>query len=546
MNWRTRTARRGAILLSALACIGTAMATMGAGSANAVPIRNSTPWSILLCKFVDQPQEPQPPSFFANFLTGAGVGMGGLADYYADQSDGLVSLSGSVVQGWYTESYTLAQDKTVDRWTRSQHCVDAAAAGGYTVPAGSRVITIINAQVDSGEVGGPGGRVVLDPLAWDVGFAAHEMGHSYGLNHSFSNDTTALHGGAPGEYDDPWDEMSAMNIFAFNTPNFSTSAVGLAAYQRDKLGWLPINRVVTVGSDGVGSRTVTLAPLEVQSAPGPLLVRIPFDPADLNHYYTVEFRRQVGWSRAIPGDTVLIHEVQGGKPTLIRDLAGSKSPVQSLNANGVQITVNSVSGNTATVSITTDIVNRCLQGYVWRQAIPSDHVCVTPAERSQVAADNAAAPSRWVNGAFGPHTCVNGFVWREAFTSPTFDDVCVTPDQRSQAAADNAAAASRINPARLVFGPNACQNGFVWRQADSFDYACVTSAERSQVAADNAAAPSRWVNGAFGPHTCVNGFVWREAFHNPTFDDVCVTPAQRSQAAADNAAAASRVLSPNG
>jgi hypothetical protein len=31
--------------------------------------------------------------------------------------------------------------------------------------------------------------------------------------------------GMSGEYD-PWDEMSAMNIWAFNTANFGTSAVG--------------------------------------------------------------------------------------------------------------------------------------------------------------------------------------------------------------------------------------------------------------------------------------------------------------------------------
>jgi hypothetical protein len=58
-----------------------------------------------------------------------------------------------------------------------------------------------------------------------------------------------------------------------------------------------------------------------------------------------------------------------------------------------------------------------------------------------VAADNAAAPSRWVNGPYGPHTCINGYVWREAFTG---DDVCVTGAQRSQAAADNAAAPGRV------------------------------------------------------------------------------------------------------
>jgi hypothetical protein len=141
---------------------------------------------------------------------------------------------------------------------------------------------------------------------------------------------------------------------------------------------------------------------------------------------------------------VLIHEVQGGKPTLLRNLAGDKMPVQSLNANGVQIKVNSVSGNSATVTITTDIVSRCLQGYVWRQANASDHVCVTLAERAQVAADNAAAPSRWVNGPSGPHTCISGYVWREAFRTPSLDEVCVTPAQRSRVAADNAAASSRL------------------------------------------------------------------------------------------------------
>jgi hypothetical protein len=84
----------------------------------------------------------------------------------------------------------------------------------------------------------------------------------------------------------------------------------------------------------------------------------------------------------------------------------------------------------------------CLDGYVWRQAIPSDHVCVTPAVRSQAAADNAAAPTR-INpsGPFGPNTCKNGFVWREAYTN---DVVCVTPATRSEAAADNAAANSRV------------------------------------------------------------------------------------------------------
>lgn len=84
----------------------------------------------------------------------------------------------------------------------------------------------------------------------------------------------------------------------------------------------------------------------------------------------------------------------------------------------------------------------CLQGFVWREAGPGDNVCVTPDVRSSTAAQNqAAAQNKEPNGgAYGPATCKQGFVWREAFGG---DTVCVTPAVRSAAAADNAAAASR-------------------------------------------------------------------------------------------------------
>lgn len=49
--------------------------------------------------------------------------------------------------------------------------------------------------------------------------------------------------------------------------------------------------------------------------------------------------------------------------------------------------------------------------------------------------------SRWVNGAYGPHTCIQGYVWREAWAG---DDVCVTGAQRTQAKADNAQVRNRV------------------------------------------------------------------------------------------------------
>src|SRR5262249_30623528 len=85
----------------------------------------------------------------------------------------------------------------------------------------------------------------------------------------------------------------------------------------------------------------------------------------------------------------------------------------------------------------------CVQGFVWREAVAGDHVCVTPATRDQAAADNLQAAARRspTGGEFGVDTCLTGFVWREA--TPT-DHVCVIPKTRDQTAADNKLAQSRI------------------------------------------------------------------------------------------------------
>ena len=85
----------------------------------------------------------------------------------------------------------------------------------------------------------------------------------------------------------------------------------------------------------------------------------------------------------------------------------------------------------------------CLQGYVWRKAYTGDYVCVTPGNRAQAAADNAAALSRVApgGGAYGQYTCQQGYVWRQVVPD---DYVCVTPAVRAQAAYDNSQANNRV------------------------------------------------------------------------------------------------------
>lgn len=99
----------------------------------------------------------------------------------------------------------------------------------------------------------------------------------------------------------------------------------------------------------------------------------------------------------------------------------------------------------------------------------------------------ASRPASAAGADDGPDTCLVGWVWREAFAG---DHVCVTPAVRTQARADNAAAASRVDP-RGAYGPRSCVQGYVWREARRGDYVCVTPATRAQARADNAAAASR-------------------------------------------------------
>ncbi len=98
-----------------------------------------------------------------------------------------------------------------------------------------------------------------------------------------------------------------------------------------------------------------------------------------------------------------------------------------------------------------------------------------------------AVPSTAGAADYGPATCLNGYVWRQAYSG---DTVCVTPATRSRAAQDNAAASSRRD-ADAGYGPYGCQSGYVWRTARASDLVCVTPNIRDQVKADNAAAASR-------------------------------------------------------
>lgn len=515
--------------------------------AEARPFRGSVKWSFILCQFQGSGTPPNDAEYYRNMLLREGTG--GVGDYWHDISYANLNLNGSVVVGWYMMPITVAQGQALDRWGRVNACRDAArnaSVNPYTPPSDHRVGIITFPDIDM--FGWNGGAFL--PYQVDVGGVVHETGHGIGLNHSFSNDPNYRNAdwAQIGEYDDPWDVMSWGNAFRVPT-TFGDGPVGLVGPHLDRMGWLPRSRIMTFGADGRDNVMVTLAAINHPETPGTLLVRIPFDPGDLQRHYTVELRPKIRWDGGIPETTVLIHEVQRHTDGiyyahLVYEFSPSKRPTQSLSANGVTISVNSIdaANNTARVTITSQMVRRCVMGFVWREARPNDFVCVTPAIRTQTRTENSLASSRRspTGGPFGPDTCRQGFVWREAFPN---DHVCVPASSREQARRDNAEAANRSNPARLAYGPNTCKPGFVWREADDWDWVCVSPQVRAQTRDDNALAASRRspTGGAFGPDTCRQGFVWREAF---PADHVCVPVATRTQARDDNAQAEARLAVP--
>lgn len=100
----------------------------------------------------------------------------------------------------------------------------------------------------------------------------------------------------------------------------------------------------------------------------------------------------------------------------------------------------------------------------------------------------AVAAQGEVDLPYGPDTCVQGFVWREAFPD---DHVCVTAETRAQAAEDNKQASARREPGGGAYGPDTCLQGYVWREARPGDHVCVTAETRAQAAEDNSRAASR-------------------------------------------------------
>lgn len=273
------------------------------------------PWAILLCRFSDKPTEQHPPDYYRDLYTRNGAG--GLADYWRAVSFNALDLTGSRVFGWFQMSHASIEVSQLtfpgDRGRLIDWGVDAARANGVDLTPFRSILVVHNWGVDHGAAGNRVLIVDQHPNSCEFGFIAHEMGHGFGLPHSYAANPDRVYG-------DGWDLMS----FATSTAQFpiafqgsrGDATVGLNARNLEALGATPQGRAWSPPGPDFGV-SIVLDPLNQPPIGnrGHLVVKIPPSatrPARADgSSYLAEFHIRAGWDQGIARDAVVMHQVRG-------------------------------------------------------------------------------------------------------------------------------------------------------------------------------------------------------------------------------------------
>ncbi len=299
----------------------------GAAAAQSLQaVTGGQPWLIALCRFPDVASVPHPPAWYNTFFNGA---YPSLDSYWQQVSYNSISLAGTtVVSQWYTlpypRSYYIPNTSSpyrarLDRLARD--CMTIIDRYVY-FPQFAGVNLMFNALLDCCAWGG-GFGIKLDGVekiyrtTWippwgqvhDV--MAHEMGHGFGFPHSGGPANPEFPTDEPAVYNSRWDVDSSAGgtcvVYDSNpATNYGCLSVGPNSYHVDLAGWIPANRRVFVLPGE--TKTVTLEQLRLPQTSNMLMVKVPIGGSN-RRLYTIEARRQVGYDQNVPGNAVIIHQV---------------------------------------------------------------------------------------------------------------------------------------------------------------------------------------------------------------------------------------------
>ena len=289
-------------------------------------VTGSQAWVTILCRFADATDvTPYPVSHFEKLM---GSSYPGLDHYWREVSYGNISLTGSVVVGWYNlprpRSYYLYTDEDGGEDFELERAVEdctAVADADVFFPDFDGINLVFNQQSDADGARSRGGseRLTKDGQTQFYGVTwlhpdhsesypqtiAHEMGHAFGLLHSSGpyGQDDPLYSGTT--YDSQWDVMSGgRSLIPY--PGYGYLGVHTIAYHKDFLGWIPAGRKYVAPRNS--TRTITLERLAQPGSEGYLMAQIPIGDSPTD-FYTVETRLFAGYDDEIPDEAVVIHKV---------------------------------------------------------------------------------------------------------------------------------------------------------------------------------------------------------------------------------------------
>ena len=290
-------------------------------------VRGSQAWVTILCRFGDAPDvTPHPVSYYEKLM---GSSYPALAHYWREVSyRNIPDLAGSKTMGWYNlpqpRSYYV-YDRDGDGEEDHNHirleedCIATADADVF-FPDFWGINLVFNGELSVGGFGGPSFRMLDGQQRfWGVMaisvdaetpyipyIVAHEMGHTFGLQHSSGPYGQDDPPSSPTTYDSHWDVMSGGGSCLFPDPRYGCVGVHTIAYHKDFLGWIPPDRKYVAPPNT--TRTITLERLAQPGAEGYLMAQIPIGDSTTD-FYTVEARLFAGYDEEIPDEAIVIHKV---------------------------------------------------------------------------------------------------------------------------------------------------------------------------------------------------------------------------------------------
>jgi len=294
-------------------------------------------WAILLCNLNDRPPAATSRDRYVQFFTESGAGTA--FDYWNDMSYGTEGLRETGVFGFFQIPHSTAELLAITGSAQRQQAfnwgLEAARNANVRLNDFEHKIVLLNGGGnDHGAVGGGVTFVYADQTALEPTFMFHEMGHEFGLDHSFGEQAIPCAGGdaRPGAYCDRSDIMSAMNVASFQDALNRRSGPSLSAISRKRLGWLHRSRIRSLAPTGP-AEVFNLAALNRPDVEGYQMVEFVGTSrvnANAMSVYTVEFREQTGWDQGLNSSAVILHEIRSDG--LVRLL--TNNPLGTIGAGG--------------------------------------------------------------------------------------------------------------------------------------------------------------------------------------------------------------------